>query len=138
MTVSETPNFMVFVNDLLNPNSFAQQVRLQNGTENAQQNSIEDAKNKLENFLREKVSGPLLLVLDDVWSDSFIKNFTFNITGYKIVVTSRMVFLNRDTFQFDPLSDEDAKTLFERSAFPEGRRSRPTIHKDLVNQVTVC
>ncbi|KAJ9552653.1 hypothetical protein OSB04_016698 [Centaurea solstitialis] len=138
VTVSETPNFMVIVNDLLNPNSFAQQVQFQYVAENAKQNRIEDARNKLENFLREKVSGPLLLVLDDVWSDSFIKNFTFAITGYKIVVTSRMVFTNRDMFQFDPLSDEDAKTLFQRSAFPEGKRTRPTIHMDLVNQMVKC
>lgn len=138
VTVSETPNFMVIFNDLLNPNSFGQQVGFQNGTENAKQSSIEDAKNKLENFLREKVSSPLLLVLDDVWSDSFIKNFTFDITGYKILVTSRMVFPKHDMFKFDPLSDEDAKTLFRRSAFPERRRSRPTIDKDLVNQMVKC
>ncbi|KVI01725.1 Disease resistance protein [Cynara cardunculus var. scolymus] len=138
VTVSETPNFLVFVNDLLNPNSFAQQAQSQIGTANAKQNSIEDTKNKLENFLREKVSGPLLLVLDDVWSDSFIENFAFNITGYTILVTSRMVFPKHDMFQFDPLSDEDAKILFHRSAFPEGRRPRPTIHKDLVNQMVKC
>nr|GEW62721.1 probable disease resistance protein At5g66900 [Tanacetum cinerariifolium] len=47
VTVSETPNFMVIVDNLFNPNSFSQQVPFQ---------SSEDAQNKLERFFRENVS----------------------------------------------------------------------------------
>ncbi|KAL8236489.1 hypothetical protein R6Q59_017570 [Mikania micrantha] len=57
VTVSETPNFMAIMNDLLNPNPFNQPIQFQGN---------EDAKNKLGNFLNEKVSRPMLIVLDDV------------------------------------------------------------------------
>lgn len=114
---------MVIVDNLFNPNSFSQQVPFQ---------SSEDAQNKLESFFQ-TVSGPILLVLDDVWSESFIKNFEFEIKSYRVVVTSRMVITRYNIFQFDPLSDEDAKTLFCRSAKPS-----PTINDNLVNQVTFC
>ncbi|PWA69754.1 NB-ARC domains-containing protein [Artemisia annua] len=115
---------MVIVNNLFNPNSFTQQVPFQ---------SSEDAQNKLERFFRENVSGPILLVLDDVWSESLIKNFEFDIQSYRVVVTSRMLIKRYSIFKFDPLSDEDAETLFRRSAKPS-----PTINKNLVNQMVTC
>lgn len=121
---------MVIVNDLFNPNSFGQPIPFQ---------SDEDAKNKLGYCLRDKVSSPMLLVLDDVWSDSFIDNFPSKIKGCKILVTSRTAFPRYDVFEFEPLSDEDAKTLFRRSAFSESKkRPRATIEGNLVNQVTKC
>ncbi|GJS38233.1 probable disease resistance protein [Tanacetum coccineum] len=123
VTVSQTPNFMVIVDNLFNPNSFSQQVPFQ---------SSEDAQNKMENFFQ-TVSGPILLVLDDVWSESFIKNFEFGIRRYRVVVTSRRVITKYNIFQFDPLSDEDAETLFRRSAKPS-----PTINENLVNQMVKC
>ncbi|KVI01724.1 Disease resistance protein [Cynara cardunculus var. scolymus] len=130
VTVSATPNFMVIVNDLLNPNSLGQQVGFQ---------SSEDAKNKLENFLGERVPSPILVVLDDVWSESFINNFVFDIGRYKIVVTSRMVITKYHVFKFDPLSDEDAKTLFCHSAFTEYKRKpTPSIDEHLVDQMVTC
>ncbi|PWA86249.1 NB-ARC domains-containing protein [Artemisia annua] len=124
VTVSETPNFMVIVDNLFNPNSFSQQVPFQ---------SSEYAQNKLERFFRENVSSPILLVLDDVWSESFIKNFEFDIQSYRVVVTSRMVIKKYSIFQCNPLSDEDAKTLFRRSAKPS-----PTINENFVNQMVKC
>ncbi|KAJ9539291.1 hypothetical protein OSB04_032024 [Centaurea solstitialis] len=127
VTVSETPNFMLIVNDLLNPNSFGQQVGFQND---------EDAKNKLENFLGERASSPTLLVLDDVWSESFINNFVFEIERYKIVVTSRRDITRYYVFKLEPLSDEDANTLFCHSAFTEYKgKSTPSIDEHLVNQM---
>ncbi|KAF5818775.1 putative powdery mildew resistance protein, RPW8 [Helianthus annuus] len=124
VTVSEEFDYKVSVNGLFNPSHFDQQGKFQ---------STEDAKNELENFLREKVLGPILLVLDDVWRESDIKNFEFDIKGYKLLVTSRMVFTKYDVFKFDPLSDEDAKILFCRSAKPN-----PTIDKNLINQMVKC
>ncbi|KAJ0786511.1 putative P-loop containing nucleoside triphosphate hydrolase [Helianthus annuus] len=100
---------MVSINDLFNPYRYDQQVKFQGS---------EDAKNKLENFLREKVSRPILLVLDDVWSASYIKNFEFDIEGYKLLVTSTKLFTEYDVFPIDPLSDEDAKVLFCHAAGP--------------------
>ncbi|XP_076947192.1 putative disease resistance protein At5g66910 [Bidens hawaiensis] len=127
VTVSETPNFMAIVNDLFNPNPSGQPIPFQ---------SNEDAKNKLGNFLYENVSSPMLLVLDDVWSDTFIDNFPLNIKGCKILVTSRTTFSQFDVFQFDPLSEEDAKILFHCSAFSVGKkRPRPPVDDNLVNQM---
>ncbi|XP_071729800.1 probable disease resistance protein At5g66900 [Rutidosis leptorrhynchoides] len=127
VTVSETPNFMVIVNDLFNPSSFGQPIPFQ---------SDEDAKHKLDNFLREKLPSPMLIVLDDVWCDSFINNFPSNIKGCKILVTSRTAFPKFDVFKFDPLSDEDAKTLFQRSAFTESKkRPRAAVDDVLVVQM---
>ncbi|CAI9304507.1 unnamed protein product [Lactuca saligna] len=130
VTVSETPNFMVIVNDLFNPNFSGPQVSFQ---------SNEDAKNKLENFLNEKVVGPMLLVLDDVWSDTFIDNFPSKNRECKILVTSRTAFTNYDVFKFDPLNEKDAKTLFRQSAFTKGgKRPSPVISENLVNQMVTC
>ncbi|KAL8222842.1 hypothetical protein R6Q57_020241 [Mikania cordata] len=113
VTVSETPNFMVIVNDLFNPNSSSQPILFQ---------SNEDAKNKLGNFLLDKESRPMLLVLDDVWDHSFIDNFPLKIRVCKILVTSRSTFPKFDVFRFDPLSGEDAKILFCRSTFTESKK----------------
>ncbi|KAD4179628.1 hypothetical protein E3N88_28219 [Mikania micrantha] len=130
VTVSETPNFMVIVNELFNPNSSSQPIPFQ---------SDEDAKNKLGNFLLDKVSRPMLLVLDDVWDHSFIDNFPLKIKGCKILVTSRSAFPRFDVFRFDPLSDEDAKILFCQSAFTESKkRPRIIIDENLVNQMVKC
>ncbi|KAM0011424.1 putative powdery mildew resistance protein, RPW8 [Helianthus debilis subsp. tardiflorus] len=90
VTVSETPDFMVSVNDLFNPNCFDQQ-------------------------------------------ESYIKNFEFDIQGYKLLVTSRMLFPKYDVFKFDPLSDEDARILFRCSARPIS-----TIDENLVDQMVKC
>ncbi|KAD4179634.1 hypothetical protein E3N88_28225 [Mikania micrantha] len=130
VTVSETPNFMVIVNDLFNPNSSSQPIPFQ---------SDEDAKNKLGNFLLDKESRPMLLVLDDVWDHSFIDNFSLKIRGCKILVTSRSAFPKFDVFQFDPMSDEDANILFCRSAFTESKkRPRIIIDENLVNEMVEC
>ncbi|KAL7585881.1 hypothetical protein Lser_V15G45399 [Lactuca serriola] len=126
--VSETPNLMVMVSDLFNPNSSSPLLVFQ---------SNEDARTKLENFLSRKASDPMLLVLDDVWSASFIEEiFPSKIGGHKILVTSRTAFPKYNVFWFEPLHQEDAKTLFRGSAFTRGgSRPSPTINDDLVNQM---
>ncbi|KAI3808583.1 hypothetical protein L1987_24537 [Smallanthus sonchifolius] len=52
--------------------------------------SEEDTKNQIENLIRQKGSGNMLLVLDDVWSksESVIQDLKFEIPGFKILVTS--------------------------------------------------
>ncbi|CAH1443639.1 unnamed protein product [Lactuca virosa] len=130
VTVSDTPSYMVIVNDLFNPNSSSLQVLFQ---------SNEDAKSELENFLNQKISGPMLLVLDDVWSESFIDNFPSKNRECMILVTSRTAFTNYDVFRFDPLNEKDAKTLFCQSAFDKGGRiPSQIIDKNLVDQMVKC
>ncbi|KAL4581814.1 hypothetical protein LXL04_006345 [Taraxacum kok-saghyz] len=82
--------------------------------------SDEEAKNQLENMFRKMGSKNILLVLDDVWSESesIIQDLKFTITGYKILITSRNLFSRfGSTYHLSLLTDQDAKTLFCYSAF---------------------
>ncbi|PWA58352.1 Disease resistance protein [Artemisia annua] len=80
----------------------------------------EDAKNQIENLMREMGPDNILLVLDDVWSESesIVQQLRFQIPGYKIMVTSRFL-LNSlgSTYELSLLNHEDARTLFCHSAF---------------------
>ncbi|XP_016469732.1 putative disease resistance protein At5g66900 [Nicotiana tabacum] len=89
---------------------------------------------QLENLLRRNTSQPVLLVLDDVWSESefVIESFMFQIHGFKILVTSRFVFPKFDTYKLKLLSEKDAKALFYSSAFKD---SIPNVRLDLVHKV---
>nr|GEV25898.1 probable disease resistance protein At5g66900 [Tanacetum cinerariifolium] len=81
----------------------------------------EEAKNQLENVLRQMGSERILLVLDDVWSESesIIQDLKFPIQGYQILVTSRFIFSRfGSNYELSLLSDEDARTLLCYSAFP--------------------
>ncbi|XP_076912727.1 putative disease resistance protein At5g66900 [Bidens hawaiensis] len=130
VTVSESPNFKVIVNNLFNLQPSNQPIPFQ---------TDEDAKNKLGNFLHENVSSPVLLVLDDVWDHTFIDNFPLNIKGCTILVTSRTPFSQFDVFEFDPLSEKDANILFRNSAFTKSKkRPRTTIKEYLVEQMVIC
>ncbi|KAL4583422.1 hypothetical protein LXL04_007994 [Taraxacum kok-saghyz] len=80
----------------------------------------EDAKNQLENMFRKMGSKNILLVLDDVWSESesIIQDLKFTIPGYKIFITSRFSFSRFGSkYELNLLNDQDAKTLFCYSAF---------------------
>ncbi|XP_009617577.1 probable disease resistance protein At5g66900 [Nicotiana tomentosiformis] len=89
---------------------------------------------QLNNLLRRSTSQPVLLVLDDVWSESdfVIESFIFQIPGFKILVTSRSVFPKFDTYKLNLLSEKDAKALFYSSAFKD---SIPNVRLDLVHKV---
>ncbi|GJW91445.1 probable disease resistance protein [Tanacetum coccineum] len=81
----------------------------------------EEAKNQLENVLRQMGSERILLVLDDVWSESesIIQDLKFPIQGFQILVTSRFIFSRfGSNYELSLLSDEDARTLLCYSAFP--------------------
>ncbi|KAH0719635.1 hypothetical protein KY285_015666 [Solanum tuberosum] len=88
---------------------------------------------RLNNFLG-GITQPILLVLDDVWSESefVIDHLKFQIPDFKILVTSRSVFPKFDTYKLNLLSEEDAKDLFCISAFKDGR---PNVRLDLVHKV---
>ncbi|PHT56936.1 hypothetical protein CQW23_05422 [Capsicum baccatum] len=93
-----------------------------------------DAICQLNNLLRRSTSHPVLLVLDDVWSESnfIIENLILPLPGFKILVTSRFVFPRFDTYKLKLLSDKDAKALFCTSAFKDGT---PNVRLDLVHKV---
>ncbi|XP_006338226.1 probable disease resistance protein At5g66900 isoform X2 [Solanum tuberosum] len=75
---------------------------------------------RLNNFLG-GITQPILLVLDDVWSESefVIDHLKFQIPDFKILVTSRSVFPKFDTYKLNLLSEEDAKDLCCISAFKD-------------------
>ncbi|KAF5958207.1 hypothetical protein HYC85_005432 [Camellia sinensis] len=95
----------------------------------------EDAINQLESLLKRIGPTPMLLVLDDVWSGSefLTEKFKFQISKYKILVTSRSVFPRFSTYKLKLLKDQDAMDLFCHSAFPQHGRS--SIPKDLVSKI---
>ncbi|KAK4712246.1 hypothetical protein R3W88_006759 [Solanum pinnatisectum] len=93
----------------------------------------DDAICQLNNFLR-GITQPILLVLDDVWSESelIIDHLKLQIPDFKILVTSRFVFPKFDTYKLKGLSEKDAKHLFCTSAFKDGI---PDVRLDLVDKV---
>ncbi|XP_039157802.1 probable disease resistance protein At5g66900 isoform X3 [Eucalyptus grandis] len=86
----------------------------------------DDAVRYLQQLLIKIGQNPVLLVLDDVWTDSqsIIEKFVFKkIKHYKIVVTSRYEFPNVDlVHHLNPLPHEEALELFRRSVTVNGRR----------------
>ena len=87
-------------------------------------------------MFRKMKSKNILLVLDDVWSESesIIQDLKFTIPGYKILITSRNVFSRfGSTYDLSLLNDQDAKTLFCYSAFHN--TNHVNVPDDLVNKV---
>ncbi|KAL3722206.1 hypothetical protein ACJRO7_034557 [Eucalyptus globulus] len=86
----------------------------------------DDAVRCLQQLLIIIGENPVLLVLDDVWTDSqsIFEKFVFKkIKHYKIVVTSRYEFPNVDlVHHLNPLPHEEALELFRRSVTVDGRR----------------
>ncbi|KAI3777086.1 hypothetical protein L1987_46880 [Smallanthus sonchifolius] len=100
----------------------------------------EEAKNQLENMLRQMGSQKILLVLDDVWSESesLIEDLKFPIPGYTILVTSRFLFSRvGSTYELSLLNDEDARTLLCHLAFPcDGIQIN--VPDDIVSKMVKC
>lgn len=104
--------------------------------------SIEDAHTQLQNNLKriaERTHRPTLVVLDDVWSRSNVKNLLFEVEGYKTIITTRdkSIIPHVDgtrLYDMPVLEDADAVSLLCFWAF--GQTSIPAIAKeDLVKQV---
>jgi hypothetical protein len=101
--------------------------------------SDEDAVNRLGLLLKKVEGSPLFLVLDDVWpsSESLVEKFQFQISNFKILVTSRVAFPRfSTTCILKPLAYEDAVTLFHHYAQME-KNSSDIIDKNLVEKVLV-
>jgi len=101
--------------------------------------SDEDAVNGMGVLLRKIEGRPILLVLDDVWSGSedLVEKLQFQISDYKILVTSRVAFSRFDkTFIVNPLVHEDSVTLFcHYTQF--GKNNSKIPDKDLIQKVLV-
>ena len=96
----------------------------------------EAAINDLERLLK-SIGQAILLVLDDVWSESVVQKFKFELPNYKILVTSRSVFPQFGSgHQLKPLNDEAAMTLFLSSVTPQdGKLS--FFYEDLAEKVLI-
>lgn len=80
--------------------------------------SEDDAVNQLEDLLR-RTKSPMLLVLDDIWfhSEHVVEKFQFQIPDYKILLTSRSVFLRFDHYPLMGLDRDDSMILFRDAAY---------------------
>nr|XP_043635207.1 probable disease resistance protein At5g66900 [Erigeron canadensis] len=97
----------------------------------------EEATNQLQSLMKRMESQNMLLILDDVWSESeyIIQELKFHISGYKILVTSRFLFPRfNSTYELSLLSEEDSKTLLCYSAFPNDG-IHVNVPDDLVNKI---
>ncbi|KAI9166018.1 hypothetical protein LWI28_024720 [Acer negundo] len=76
--------------------------------------------NDLERLLKSIGQKAILLVLDDVWSESLVQKFKFNLPNYRILVTSRYVFPQFGSgHKLKPLDYEAAMILFRSSVTPQ-------------------
>ncbi|KAK4778278.1 hypothetical protein SAY87_018465 [Trapa incisa] len=109
VTVSQSPKFTTLVQNMIH----------HKGKEVRQIETEELAIEQLQQFLKEIGGVPVLLVLDDVWSESksLLERFLFDqLKDYKILVTTRFELLSFGTpHKLDPLNHEDARKLFLHS-----------------------
>ncbi|XP_014506476.1 probable disease resistance protein At5g66900 [Vigna radiata var. radiata] len=127
VTFSKAPQLKIIVERLLE--HFGYQV--------PELQSDGDAIDQLVLLLRKINANPMLLVLDDVWpcSEAVVEKLKFQISDYKILVTSRIAFPRFGTsLVLKPLVPEDAITLFRHHAFLK-RASSNIPEEDLVQKV---
>ncbi|PWA99927.1 NB-ARC domains-containing protein [Artemisia annua] len=115
-SITNTPNLKWSIRDLLQNN--------QDG--NAADFATDAEAIRKWGVFVEACQSPVLLVLDDVWSNSIIHDFESSYPGYKILVTSRATFPQFNTYKLLPLDDQDAIELLRYSAFSE--RARKATH----------
>ncbi|KAK4841127.1 hypothetical protein QYF36_026454 [Acer negundo] len=110
VTVSKTPDVKVIVQRIL------QHMKRVLPTFQTEEATINDLERLLKSFGQKAI----LLVLDDVWSESLVQKFKFKLPNYKILVTSRFVFPQFGSgHQLKPLNDEAAMILFRSSVTPQ-------------------
>ncbi|GAU17399.1 hypothetical protein TSUD_232750 [Trifolium subterraneum] len=127
VTVSKTPNLKNIVRTLFE----------HCGLREPKFHSNEDAINRLGLLLKQVGRNPILLVLDDVWpgSEGLVEKFKFQLSDYKILVTSRVAFKRFGTpFPLDPLDHDHAVSLFHHFAQLNHNRSYMP-DKNLVREI---
>ncbi|KAK4841087.1 hypothetical protein QYF36_025434 [Acer negundo] len=106
VTVSKTPDVKVIVQRIF------QHKKCEVPTFQTEEAAINDLERLLKSFGQKAI----LLVLDDVWSESLVQKLKFKLPNYKILVTSRSVFPQFGSgHQLKPLNDEAAMILFRSS-----------------------
>lgn len=107
VTVSSTPDVRVIVQRILEHKNYNVPVFA----------SDKDAVNIFKGLLKSESHRRILLVLDDVWSESLVDEFKFDLPNYKLLVTSRSE-LSRvgSPFYLNPLTEEAALSLFRSCA----------------------
>ena len=110
MTVSKTPDVKIIIQRIF------QHMKREVPTFQTDEAAINDLERLLKSFGQKAI----LLVLDDVWSESLVQKFMFKLPNYKILVTSRSVFPQFGSgHHLKPLNDEAAMILFRSSATPQ-------------------
>ncbi|XP_010270809.1 PREDICTED: putative disease resistance protein At5g47280 [Nelumbo nucifera] len=109
LTISSTPDLKTIVQRLYEQVTGGSPIKFQNE---------EDAIKQLEDKMKNKLDD-MLVILDDVWSESVVDKFLFRTERYKLLVTSRMRFPSKPTHDMKMLSHEDAKKLFCHEAFSQ-------------------
>lgn len=95
----------------------------------------EDAVKQLSDNLSNIELQPILVVLDDVWSESVLEKLIFRAPNLKMVITSRTKFEALDSiYSLGMLKESDAIELFYHSAFVQGNSLGDT-YKELAHQV---
>ncbi|OVA18592.1 Disease resistance protein [Macleaya cordata] len=127
LTISSSPNLREILQRLFE--------QMDSGYRVPEFQNDEDAVNYLGCLLKQREQEPTLLVLDDVWSESFLRKFVFRTVRYKMLVTSRTAFPTFDsTYSLKMLTESDAITLFNHIVFPQDAKSeRP--NEDLVYKI---
>ncbi|CAN6460063.1 unnamed protein product [Victoria cruziana] len=119
LTVSESPNLMVIYQRLwarlVNPNSVPKFI------------NEDDAYTHLAYNLSERKRNPVLVVLDDVWSQEVLEKLLFVGAGIKALVTSRIEFnLLKSVYTLQLLGEKDAMDLFCHLAIdPDQETDKP-------------
>lgn len=129
ITFSKTPNLKIIVERLFEHCGYPV----------PEFQSDEDAVNRLGLLLKKIEGSPILLVLDDVWpgSEALLEKFQFQISDYKILVTSRVAYPRFGTpCILKPLVHEDAVTLFHHYAQLK-KNSSNIPDKNLVEKVLI-
>ncbi|KAK3004080.1 hypothetical protein RJ639_019024 [Escallonia herrerae] len=129
VTVSKIASITIIVQKLFQSKGYQRQFEKE-----------DEALMRFKGFLeQQKGTGPILLVLDDVWPEGepIIRKFKFNIEGFKILVTSRSILpsINRFTYRLNPLKEQYAMSLFHHSAFPADSMSSYVPDPEIVNKI---
>lgn len=111
----------------------------------SQSPNVEVLRQKISGFITESRYNisywnmviPMLVILDDVWSESVVQQLMFNVPGCKTVVVSRIKFQSsvlNSSYELELLREEDAISLFCHTAF-ETTSIPPGTDENLIKQV---
>lgn len=104
------------------------------GGRNDEFNNIEDVRIQLQKKIRDKKTGSVLVVLDDVWEKHHLRDLWFKGKGCKTLITSRIKNIIDKPYELPCLRKPDDVSLFCLSAFDQDSIPK-TEDEELVNEV---